>query len=126
MSALIIAKLCSIVILIMGLSFFLQPQMWRKYTEYVLENPYKHQFTYLFILLFGLTIVLLHNIWVWDWPVVITIYGWFVAIKGAVSLLYPQIGQKFQSLVNEKTFNLARFGAILWIILGVVLVYQFY
>ncbi|MBT3581986.1 hypothetical protein HOC37_07510 [bacterium] len=126
MSALITAKLVSIIFIVLGLSFFFQPQIWRKYTEYVLENPYKFQFTYLFILIFGTTIVLLHNIWVWDWPVIITIYGWFVAIKGAISLLYPQIGQKFQGLVNKKLFNVARIGGLIYALLGAMLAYQLF
>ena len=35
-----------------------------------------------YTLLLGLATVVLHNIWVWDWPVVITIIGWSTLIKG--------------------------------------------
>ena len=38
----------------------------------------------------GLAVVLTHNVWVADWPVLITILGWLTAIAGAFRLLAPQ------------------------------------
>src|SRR3989344_7315216 len=39
--------------------------------------------------LMGLVTVILHNVWVWDWPVVITILGWSTMIKGITKIGFP-------------------------------------
>lgn len=39
--------------------------------------------------LMGLVTVILHNVWVWDWPVAITILGWSTMIKGITKIGFP-------------------------------------
>ncbi|MEY4722857.1 MAG: hypothetical protein RLZZ324_370 [Candidatus Parcubacteria bacterium] len=39
--------------------------------------------------LLGLVTVILHNVWVWDWRVVITILGWTTLIKGGMKIGFP-------------------------------------
>ena len=52
-----------------------------------------------FISLFiGLVSVLIHNIWVADWRVIITIFGWIALLKGITLLGWPE---------NPKNKNLA-------------------
>ena len=43
----------------------------------------------MFALLAGLAIVNLHNLWVSDWRVIITILGWLAIVRGALSLSFP-------------------------------------
>lgn len=40
-------------------------------------------------MLLGLVTVVAHNVWVWDWPVVITILGWSTLIKGVLKVGFP-------------------------------------
>lgn len=40
-------------------------------------------------MLLGLVTVVAHNIWVWDWPLVITILGWSTLIKGVMKVGFP-------------------------------------
>ena len=48
-------------------------------------------------LLLGLATVVAHNVWVWDWPVVITILGWSTLIKGVMKVGFPgQINKQAQ------------------------------
>jgi hypothetical protein len=42
-------------------------------------------------MLLGLFTVVAHNIWVWDWPVVITILGWSTLIKGIMKVGFPVV-----------------------------------
>lgn len=37
----------------------------------------------------GLLIVVSHNIWLNDWPVVVTLVGWFVLLQGIMRLFFP-------------------------------------
>ena len=45
-------------------------------------------------LLMGLATVVLHNIWVLDWRVAITILGWSTLIKGILKIGFPEFINK--------------------------------
>ena len=49
-------------------------------------------------LIIGLVAILIHNIWVADWRVIITILGWIALLKGITLLGWPE---------NPKNKNLA-------------------
>jgi hypothetical protein len=40
--------------------------------------------------LMGLVTVILHNVWVWDWPVAITVLAWSTLIKGIMKIGFPE------------------------------------
>lgn len=40
--------------------------------------------------LLGLVTVILHNIWVWDWRVAVTILGWTTLLKGITKIGFPE------------------------------------
>jgi len=69
-------------------------------------------------LLLGLVTVVLHNVWVWDWPVVITIIGWSTLIKGFLKIGFPEIinkqAQRFKDKQLLSTVVLGLIGA--WLI----------
>ena len=45
-------------------------------------------------LLMGLVTVILHNVWVADWRIVITILGWTTVIKGIQKIGFPEFIHK--------------------------------
>ncbi|MEX0591633.1 MAG: hypothetical protein WD207_11165, partial [Xanthobacteraceae bacterium] len=45
----------------------------------------------LLTLVAGLAIVNTHNVWVTDWRVIITIFGWLGVIGGALRIVFPQL-----------------------------------
>ena len=56
--------------------------------------------------LFGFLIVLFHNVWVADWPIIITIFGWGGLIKGAWLILFPSRLIKLTKACDEDTILL--------------------
>ena len=56
--------------------------------------------------LFGFLIVLFHNVWVADWPVIITIFGWGGLIKGAWLIIFPSTLTKLTKACHEETILL--------------------
>lgn len=59
-------------------------------------------------LLMGLVTVILHNVWVWDWPVVITVLGWSTLIKGIMKIGFPeQIHKQAQRFKKKQMFSAA-------------------
>ncbi|HCC05431.1 TPA: hypothetical protein DEP58_03970 [Patescibacteria group bacterium] len=54
--------------------------------------------------LMGLATVTLHNIWVADWRVAITILGWTTLIKGILKIGFPtHINKQAQMFKNQST-----------------------
>lgn len=41
------------------------------------------------LLVAGLAIVRIHNLWVWGWPTAITIVGWLMAVAGLYRMFAP-------------------------------------
>jgi hypothetical protein len=39
----------------------------------------------------GLGIVISHNVWVADWPVLVTLIGWSALLKGIVTMVAPEL-----------------------------------
>jgi hypothetical protein len=70
----------------------------------------------------GLAIVLTHNVWVADWPVIITLVGWLTAISGAFRIVAPEGTIRFGRRAYERP-NGPLFGAAVWIALGAVLTF---
>jgi uncharacterized membrane protein len=68
-------------------------------------------------LLMGLITVILHNVWVWDLPVIITILGWSTLIKGIMKVGFPEhIHKQAQRFKKNQSVS-----AIALIVLGLFL-----
>jgi hypothetical protein len=47
-------------------------------------------FVGIFAVVFGVFLVQNHNIWVMDWPVLITLLGWIAVIEGVIFIAFPK------------------------------------
>ena len=68
----------------------------------------------------GLAIVLTHNVWRADWPVIITLLGWLAAIGGAVRIVVPQGTERVGRAMLKSKFGLTIAGAV-WLAVGAIL-----
>lgn len=59
-------------------------------------------FSAIFTLMLGLALVLTHNVWVMDWPVLVTIICWMVFIKGLFLLFFPQKAELTMMVMMHK------------------------
>src|SRR5215510_11780095 len=79
----------------------------------------------MFALLAGLAIVNVHNLWVSDWRVIITILGWLAIARGALSLLFPNkmygIGE---AILASRSGPMI--GAVIVVVLGGILSWMGY
>lgn len=72
-------------------------------------------------LLIGVPHIIGHNVWAYDWRVIVTLLGWASLIKGIVLLFVPNLGIKFsKSMVISKFYDLA---LSIYLIIGVYLSY---
>src|SRR4029077_3388457 len=85
-----LARLLGPLLLIVGAGILINPKPFRTMAGEVIRSL---TLVYLFGLLdlaAGLAIVLVHNIWVVNWRVIITLLGWLMLIRGAVRVLAPE------------------------------------
>ena len=71
-------------------------------------------------LLMGLVTVILHNVWVANWKVAITILGWSTLIKGIMKVGYPEQIHKQAQRFKKKQW----LSAVIIIVLGVFLIWM--
>ena len=70
----------------------------------------------------GLATVLAHNVWIGDWRLIITLFGWLCAIGGTIRIIYPQLAIAVgDSVYSHPVAPLI--AGIAMLILGFVLVY---
>lgn len=74
-------------------------------------------------LIVGLVTVVLHNVWVADWRVVITIFGWVSLIKGIVRIGFPVALQKWVPIFKNKP-ALTQILLVIAILLGAWLIWM--
>ena len=92
--------------------------------EYIENRPVVYLNGYI-ILAIGFFLITLHNIWVIDWPVIITLFGWFAFIKGLFILVLPKVYLKIsKALKKKKEYLMAE--AIFIITAGGLLIYLGY
>lgn len=65
-------------------------------------------------LIMGLVTVILHNVWVYDWPVVITVLGWSTLLKGIMKIGFPEQIHKQAQRFKKKQYV----SAVLLLLLG--------
>ena len=104
-TAILLARIISIVALSFGIGFFLNKSYYRKEIINMLNNSGMVFIGGLMAIIVGMLILSVHNIWVWDWNVLITIIGWIALIKGVSLLLFPNVMDWFKPLFRAKSIN---------------------
>lgn len=75
------------------------------------------------VIIIGILIVVAHNVWTLSWPIVITILGWLILIKGILRLFFPRTAEKAGNWWMKHD-NYLYGMAIIWLILGLFLLYN--
>lgn len=79
--------------IIIAAMFFLRPRALHDVKRLIVEQrAFGLTYGYLSLIL-GLISVLLHNIWVADWHVLVTIFGWLTLIKGILVIAWPELSR---------------------------------
>ncbi len=95
MLSIFLAKLIGIYLILVSLGMFINKKDISLLFGMYVKNPKAVYLTGLIDLFAGLAIVLSHNIWVWDYRVIITFVGWVLLFRGVGCILFPQNIAKF-------------------------------
>ena len=109
--------------LVFGLSHLLYPAQWAALFLPLRERKSGGFLLALFNLPVGLLVVLWHNVWVWDIPVVVTVAGWVMVLKSVVYLLFPQAVSLVMPTEERMTRGF-RIAGVVSIVPGVLLLHQ--
>lgn len=74
----------------------------------------------LLLLVAGLSIVRVHNLWVADWRIIVTLAGWFSVVGGVVRMLLPEQSAAVALPVASNRDG-ATFSGLLFLMLGIYL-----
>jgi len=103
--SMLIAKMLSAFYLALGLSFLMGQFNPEKLMKNFIDSPALTIMSGFFMIVLGVLSVEYHNIWVKDWPVLITLVGWAVLIKGIWFVAMPNGFVKFKGLYKNLSSN---------------------
>lgn len=112
----------AVAFIIIALSHILQPRAWVAFFAALARSGNAAFAIGMPTLAMGLVVVVWHNVWVWDVPVILTVYGWASVLKGSLYLLCPSLpdrmikgpGSHPRGYVVGGVLLLALGGALFW------------
>ena len=120
-----LAKVFGFYFVIVTLAFFVNPKMYQKLIHDYIKMPTLFGvFGGTLDVILGLMVVLTHNIWVADWPVVITLIGWLMLVKGVFVLFLPDAVMKFVKKFDNPALRNA--DLLSGLIIGILLLMSVY
>ncbi len=84
-----LAQVIGIYLFLISLAMLVHQHRFKKTMSDLLGNITLITLTGVTMLVLGLLIVVDHNIWIPDWPVLITIIGWILVLQGLMRLFVP-------------------------------------
>ena len=119
----IIARWTALMWIVFGLSHLLHAGRWVALLYPLKERPEGGFVLALLGLPFGLMMILGHNVWVWDIPVIVTIAGWLTTFKSTIYLLFPNAHRRVMAANAHPETGFRVVGAVFFV-LGVLVAYD--
>jgi len=121
-TSIFLARLIGPVMALVGISLLMNEMAFRKMAMEFLRSPALIFFSGMILMSAGLAVVLSHNVWVLNWPLIITLLGWIAVVSGALRVFAPdralKIGKK--AIASKEIITVA---AAFWLVIGAVLCY---
>lgn len=124
-ASILIARLIGPILLVAAIAMLADIKGMQKMAREFLENRALIFLSGFLTMLAGLAIVNSHNIWIMEWPVIITLFGWAMIIGGAIRIAFPSVVRSMGSAMMENP-TLIRVAGAAWAIIGAVLIYKGY
>lgn len=113
------AQVLGLWLLLISLATLVHQPRFKKIASDTLNNPEMMTFAGVVALGIGLLIVVTHNIWVYAWPVLVTLVGWFFIIQGIMRIFWPEAFAKMmRDLMAKSGYTIMTWA---WFIIGLYL-----
>ncbi|MFH1218563.1 MAG: hypothetical protein V1679_01855 [Candidatus Peregrinibacteria bacterium] len=90
-TSILVAKIMGVAYVTLGLGLIINGAYYKKAFEEIIKSPGFMFLGGIMALVAGFLIVNVHNFWVKDWTVLVTIIGWLALIKGVLIFLLPNV-----------------------------------
>ncbi len=116
-----LAQLIGIYLFIVSLAMLVHQQRYKKVMTDFLANPALISLSGGLGVIIGLLIVLCHNIWISDWPVLVTLIGWFILLQGIARIFFT--GRFIKAMKDIMTKSCYLIWCWVWLLLGLYLIW---
>jgi hypothetical protein len=103
--------------LVAGISMFLNAEGTKAMAREFLRSPALIYLSGLLTMTAGLAVLLNHNLWVGDWRVLITLFGWLATIGGAARIALPRQVRSIGESMLDNPIAMTVGGGI-WVVIG--------
>jgi hypothetical protein len=117
-----LSKVIGIYLIIISIAMLTNMDQFIHYVSNLINDVPLMFVTGFFTLILGILMVVGHNIWQWNWRILITIIAWLTLLKGASIIFYPQFIDK-TTILFLKNINIAYVAAGFDFVLGILLSY---
>lgn len=121
-TSLFLARLIGVPMLLAGIGVLLHQKHYRAMTQAFFKSTPLFYVVSVIGLVAGLAVVLVHNVWVADWRVLITLLGWANLLRGAISVVCPETMIGYGTRVSKNP-NLMPIGGGVAVLIGAILIY---
>ena len=97
-----VAKIIGVTYIAMSIGVLMGTISYKKMFQDITKTPAISPLMGLFGILIGMLLIEYHNIWVWDWPVAITLIGWIGVVKGVSLMVFPNFTKWFEPMFSGK------------------------
>ena len=120
-----LARLMGPIILLLALSMIWNPRGLLEISRQFITDRPLILISGVLAALAGLCIVNLHNVWLWGWQVVITLFGWALLMGGGLRVLAPGLASEIGAEML-KWEGATRWVGCLWALIGAYLCFHGY
>ena len=118
------SQVIGIWLFLVGLAMLVDRNRFKKATIDGINHPAINQLYGFVGLVAGLLIVVTHNIWVMEWPVVITIVGWFVLLWSILRIFCAEsFGNWVKGNLTKDVGLGLKVWSWIWLIIGLYLIW---
>lgn len=119
----ILAKIFGLYFLAIGIALVINPNRFKKIYQQSMDDENFLLFGGVLALLIGAFIVSIHNVWVLQWPIIITLLGWWSLSKGFFLLIYPEFIKLF-SFMQTRSIKFYQILGLTYIVFSLFFIYK--
>ena len=116
-----LAQVIGLYLLFVSVAMLVYQSRFKKTMSEILSNHSLITLSGMMSFVVGLLIVVSHNVWISQWPVVVTIVGWVILLQALLRIFFPE------AFVNMMKDLMAKSGYLLmswiWLLVGIYLVW---
>lgn len=118
----LLARVLGIILIVISIGILINQKFYKQLWQDVSRHPIALVISGLILLICGILMVNVHNIWRANWQGLITLFGWMFFIGGVCRLVIPEIILKIGQKVMERDTPLIIITSIM-LLIGIYLSY---